>query len=363
MNKSYIIAFLILIFSVLWIASGYIGGEPTYGSGEAIVSGDGEGQESKNVMKVQTVLFAPKEYNKSINANGRSEPSKDIVIRAEAEGQIMDVIIAEGEAVSKDGEIFRIDIREKKERVKEAEEAVKQRQIEYDAAKRLSKDGFASDVRLAQTQSELEAARATLTRAKIDLDKTIVKAPFDGVLGDRHVDVGDYVTLGDPLNDFVDLNPLEVSVFLNEKEVIQLAKGNEATLSFMNGEIRNGLVTYIAPSADTDTRTFRVKIEIDNTNHSLPAGLTAQASIKVKTKQAYEIPASILTLNDAGVVGVKAVSKDNKISFVPITIIDDSPDTMWVSGLSGEVQIVTVGQDFLADGQTVDPVLKDLEGQ
>ncbi len=357
MKKSYFIAILITICAALWIGSGFIVSNDTITGAEQ--AGTDQKPDEKKVMKVQVQTVSPQNYTKSISSNGRSQASKNIIVRAEAEGLITEIIANEGDAIETGAEIIKIDVREKRERVRESRELVKQRKIEYDAAKKLIKQGFASDVRLAQTQSAYESARASLTRAQIDLDKTIVKAPFDGILGKRHVDIGDYVRIGDPLSELVDLNPLEITVFLNEKEIIQLKKGAKATLTFINGEKRDGFVKFIAPAADEDSRTFRVDVEIDNEDMSLPAGLTAQVDIEVRSKQAYQIPPSILTLNDAGDVGVKVVSNENKAVFTPITIIDDSPSSMWVTGLEGDVRVVTVGQDFLVPGQVVEAVEGD----
>ena len=355
MKKSYFIAIIITILAVLWIGSGLI--VPLDDGGDKVTEEHGvTGSDKDDIMRVQVETISPQEYTKTITSNGRSQASKDIIVRAEAEGLVTTVIANDGDEILKDAEIVKIDVREKHERVREARELVKQHKIEYDAAKKLIKQGFASDVRLAQTQSSYEAARASLTRAQIDLDKTVVKAPFDGILGKRSVDVGDYVKIGESLTELFDLTPLEIAVFLNEKEIVQIRKGNKATLKFTNGEVRGGLVKYISPSADKDTRTFRVEVEIDNEEGTLPAGLTAQIEIDVKSKQAYKIPPSILTLNDAGSVGVKIVTDDNKVEFVPVKIVNDSPDLMWVTGLTGTARVVTVGQDFLIPGQIVEPV-------
>jgi multidrug efflux system membrane fusion protein len=352
MKKSYLLAFIIAVVVALWIGSGFFL-ETDPSRQEIPVE---TANEKNDLMRVQVKTIAFEPYIKKISVNGRSEASKDVTLRAEAEGQIVEILHDQGQTIARGEQIVKIDIREKSERVREARELVKQRRIEYEAAKKLIKQGFASDVRLAQTQSAFESARASLKRAEIDLEKTTVVAPFDGVLGQRHVDVGDYVSFGDAITDIVDLDPLKIVVFVNENEIVQLQKGNRAMIKFPAIEPRQGEVKFIAPSANRDTRTFRVEIQMDNTEDPLPAGLTAQVDIDVLSKQATKIPPSILTLNDDGDVGVKVIDGENKARFTAIDIIEDTPEYLWVTGLDEGARVVMVGQNFLVPGQEVEPV-------
>ena len=353
MNKSYLIAALILILSFLWIGSGLITPDTQETPSETEATDFGEENE---IQKVRVINSEAQDYTTKIKVSGRSKASKNVTLRAESEGQVLGVVANEGDAVESGAPIVKIDIRERENRVLETSELVKQRQIEYDAARKLIKQGYTSDVRLAQAQSELESARASMKMAEIDLAKTTISAPFDGVLGLRHIDVGDYVKSGDAVVDIVDLDPMKVTVFVNEKDVVQITKGASATVRFAGGEERNAIVEFIAPAADEQSRTFQVDVAFDNAQNTLPAGLTAAVSIDIQSKKAHKISPAILSLNDEGDIGVKAVQSDNTIQFMPVTIIADYPDHMWVKGLPDQIKIVTVGQDFVMEGQTVDPI-------
>ena len=352
MKKSYFIAFIIAFLALIWIGSGFLVSNDDRAPQENIE----KSEPKKDLMKVQfkKALFEP--YTKKITLNGRSEASKNVTIRAEAEGQVTEILHEQGEQITKGEDIVKINIQERSVRVREARELVKQRKIEYEAARELIKQGFASNVRLAQTQSAYESARASLKRSQIDLEKTTILAPFDGVLGKRHVDIGDYLRVGDEVTDIVDLNPLKIAVFVNEKEIVQLKKGNSASLNFAGGERREGVVAFIAPAADMQSRTFRVEIEMNNEINSLPAGLTAQVDIEVLSKQAVKIPPSVLTLNDDGAVGVKIIDADSKAQFQTIEILEDTANHLWVKGVENGARIVMVGQDFLVPGQMVEAI-------
>src|SRR5690606_10373255 len=126
-------------------------------------------------------------------------------------GQVVELLADKGQAVKTDQVIARIDRKDRLARVSEARELVNQRTIEFNAAQSLEKDGFYSRTRLAQAAADLESARAQLKLAQINLGKSDVKAPFDGVIGDRMVDVGDYATVGMTLFRILDLDPLKLT--------------------------------------------------------------------------------------------------------------------------------------------------------
>jgi len=359
MNKSYLLAIIIAVVTLVWVGSGFFmksdsENNPTEAEKSTEVK-------PKEATRVRVRTLEAKDYDKKIVLNGRSQASKNVTLRAEADGQVIEILREEGEAITKGQQIIKIDIQERKERVREARELVKQRQIEFEAAQKLIKQGFASNVRLAQTQSAYESARAGLKASEINLEKTTIVAPFDGILGQRFVDIGDYVRVGDSVSRIVDLNPLEVAVSVNEKEVVQIKKGDNAILKFAGGEKRDGLVTFISPAADEESRTFRVDVAFDNSENTLPAGLTAQVEISIKSNQAMQIPPSIITLNDAGAVGVKIVNADNKIEFKEITIVEDTPEFLWITALDNQTRVVIVGQDFVSQGQDVNAVEEEQE--
>lgn len=353
MHKSYLLAVVILLVVLLWVGSGVLfSGSDQNKPAIADIADAG----NADVMKVRVIDSQAVDHQKTITVNGRTNPSMDVMIRAETDGQITEIFAAEGTSVTKGTPIVAIDIREREEILREAQELLRQREIEYNAARKLVKQGYSSDVQVAQAQSALESARANLTKARIDLEKTRITAPFDGVLGDRSVDVGDYVQVGDEVTRLVALDPLEVRVYVNEKDVVKIAVGDTAKIRFADNQTYTGTVSYIAPTADDQTRTFRVDVRMDNADYTIPGGLTASLSMVVHQERAHKVSPAILTLNDAGDIGVKIVDGQKTVRFMPVRILTDEPSAMWIAGLPDQIQIITVGQDFVIDGQKVDPV-------
>ena len=116
---------------------------------------------------------------------------------------------------------------------------------------------------------------------------------------------------------------------------------------------KTGEITFISPTAETATRTFEITIEANNDDLLFKSGITASISIKGSTIKAHKISPSILTLQDDGTVGVKAIDEKNTVVFYPIKKEIDTIDGMWVSGLPNETKIITTGQEYVTVGQII----------
>ena len=352
MKSSHIIALVIAVMACLWVLSGYI-----LPSAPEETAEQTETQAENALFQVQIVNADAETYIDSMTVTGRTRASREVSVSAEVAGTIETLRAREGDNVQENMVIALLDKQDRQARYDEAAARLKQKELEYNAAQSLENRGFNSRIRLSQTEADLEQAQADLRRARDTLDDTSVKAPFAAVVYKRYVEKGDYVSVGTALFDLVDLSPLETSCFVTEQQIQRLEKGQAATLEFLDGQIVGGKVTYIAPAADPQTRTFEVKIQIDNPDNRLKDGMTAKVTLPLGSYQAYKISPSILVLNDAGEVGVNLVDGSDAVHFHKVKILADEPGYMWVGGLPPAVRMITVGQNFVKNGQTVTPVV------
>jgi len=115
-----------------------------------------------------------------------------------------------------------------------------------------------------------------------------------------------------------------------------------------------GIITFISPVAETNTRTFEFIIEAENDDLLFKSGLTTTITIAIESVKAHKISPSILTLKDDGTVGIKTVNEQNKVIFYPTEKIKDTIDGMWVKGLPEKVNIIISGQEYVNDGQIIE---------
>ena len=110
---------------------------------------------------------------------------------------------------------------------------------------------------------------------------------------------------------------------------------------------------FISPTADPATRTFRVEIEAPNPDGAIRDGITAEIRLATGSAPAHRLSPAVLTLDDRGVLGVRTVGPGEIVRFMPVSILAEGSDGVWVSGLPETVEVITVGQEYVKDGERV----------
>ena len=206
---------------------------------------------------------------------------------------------------------------------------------------------------VAQAKAGLAQAEAGLDNAEAELARTEIKPKVAGVVQDPVAIAGSMLGQGQPCATIVQLNPM---VFLGQvpESRIGLAKlGLDAVITTVPGAKVNGKVTFISAVADNATRSFPVEIEFANEDLSIRDGVTAEAIVTLGTAPGHLLPQSVMTLDDEGVLGVRTV-EDGVVAFHEITIISDTREGVWVTGLPLSADVITIGQENVTAGQAVD---------
>jgi multidrug efflux system membrane fusion protein len=351
--KSWFVSAGIVVAVTLWIASGSLGG-----SEDNIVASDVDvARPSKNAVRVRTQ--SAEEVMRTIVVNGKTAPARIAQLSAETDGRIEYIGAERGASLERGNLIVRMDERDRTARLAQAEATVKQREVEYEARQRLKSESYVSEAQLQEALALLESARAELTRARLDLEYMSVRAPFAGALQARMVEVGDFVKRGDPIATYVDNRTIIVSANLSEFDARFVDVGDMAEARLATGETVRGRIRYVAPVADEATRTFVVELETGNDDGKLRAGGTAELRIPAEMVFAHRISPSLLTLDDAGNVGVKIINDLGEVEFVVADIALSTNDGVWLAGLPETTTIITVGQGYVADGAIVNSIPED----
>ncbi|MBE9554431.1 MAG: efflux RND transporter periplasmic adaptor subunit, partial [Proteobacteria bacterium] len=246
MKSSYMIALVIALAAAGWLASPYLGNSLPGKVENAQASPQPVAPAAKAPMRVQVRNSVAETRINSLVLTGQTEPSRQATIRAETSARVVAVEAEEGAPASKDDVIVRLATDDRKALLEEARALLKQRKIEYTAASKLSSKGYQTQTRLAETKANLEAAEARLRRIQIDIERTVIRAPFDGVVQTRMVEVGDYLGVGDPVALVIDLDPLVAVAQVSEREVAGVATGGEGKMRLVTGDIIDGRVRYVS---------------------------------------------------------------------------------------------------------------------
>ncbi len=350
-HRSWFYSAGIAVLITLWLASGALVGDADSGSSEpaAAVARPSQDKVRVRTQKAEQVV-------RTIVVNGETAPARVVEISAETDGRVMAIGAERGANVARGEVLVRLDERDRTARLAQAKATVKQREVEYQGRLRLKSESYVSEAQLQEAVAQLEAARAELRRAELDLDYMTVRAPFDGALQSRVVEVGDFVKVGDPVATFVDNRRIVVAADVSEFDAQYVQAGEAAEARLATGERVRGHIRYVAPVADASTRTFAVELEVDNRDGALRAGGTAELIIPAEVVNAHRVSPALLTLDDAGNVGVKIVNDDGAVEFVVADIALSTSDGVWLAGLPETATIITVGQGFVNTGSIVDAV-------
>lgn len=348
--RSWLISAAIAAVVGLWLLSGQ------FGDGESPSTGTLTKNDTPAVSSVRVRTQSAEQVQRTIVVNGKTAPARIVELAAETDGRVVATGIERGSNASRGELIVRLDERDRRARLRQAEAMLKQRQVEFEAREKLKSSSYVSEAQLAEALAALEAAKTEVLRAELDLAYMTVAAPFDGALQSRLVEQGDFVKAGDPVATFVDNRTIIVSANLSEFDAGYVEVGDSAEARLATGETVHGRIRYVAPVADEATRTYAVELEVDNSDGQLRAGGTAKLMIPAETVLAHRISPALLTLDDAGNVGVKIVNDDNVVEFVVADIALSTSEGVWVAGLPPAATIITVGQGFVPGGATVNAV-------
>ncbi|WP_299376241.1 efflux RND transporter periplasmic adaptor subunit [uncultured Tateyamaria sp.] len=299
---------------------------------------------------------------------------------AEARANLAEAIAGKSESQSR--------VPEAQARVIEAQARIDEALVNQNAARRLSEGGFAAETRVknadaavAAAEASLEAARASVSAATAglqsadariesatasiataekELERLQIRAPFGGTLESDTAELGSLLQPGSLCATVIQLNPIKLVAFVPETEVNRVSVGAMAQARLAAGDQTvSGTVDFLSRSADPTTRTFRVELEVPNDDLAIRDGQTAEILISSAGAQAHLLPPSALTLNEEGRLGLRILTEDSIVEFAPVTVLRDTTQGVWLTGLPDQVDVIVVGQEYVTAGVKVAPTFQE----
>ena len=186
----------------------------------------------------------------------------------------------------------------------------------------------------------------------VELNRTEVKAPFRGYV-EKIIKPGNYLNRGEICAVIIELDPVTFIAEVPEAEIKTIIKGQVVSIQLVTGEIIKSSLSFVSKSATPSTRSFRVEAEVENPNGLIRDGITATMQINTNKILATKIAPSIMLLSDAGSLGVRVVDNEAVVKFIPIKILEDTQDGIWVSGIQNSSNLIVRGQGYVENGQQV----------
>lgn len=310
-----------------------------------------------DVPFVRAARITDQIYTSTVRVRGRTEAYRHVEVRAEQAGRIVSNPIPRGARVREGDLLCEIAVDNRQADLDEAISRREQAQFEYEAALDLQRRDLQSDVAVAQYRAALESARAAVTRAELALEKIRTTAPFDGIVQSRTVEIGDLLNVGTVCASVLDDDPMLLVGLVPEQDVGRIELDAEVSAELVSGETVTGRVIFLASAADPASRSYRIEVKVDPGQLAILSGITAEMQVEASRISAHLIPPSALTLDDRGLLGVKIIDSRDTVQFRNVEIVGDNTSQVnpgiWVTGLDGEVNLITIGQEIVFPGQTV----------
>jgi membrane fusion protein, multidrug efflux system len=308
-------------------------------------------------MPVEVAVAQTDTVVDAIIATGQIEAMQSIELRPDVEGRIAQILVREGAFVARGTPLFKVDDAELKAEVARAE-----------ADRDLARQSLARTrdllAKRASFQSELERSEATarvaeaqLALLKVRLDRTVVRAPFTGAVGQRFVSLGDYVKNDTRLVSLQTVSPQRVSFQVPERYADQLKVGQRVTfrVAALGQKEFTARVDFVDPVVQLPGRTITVKAAVPNPRRELQSGMFIEARLATATRpSAVVIPEdAIIPLQGSNFVWVvergKATRRQVELGVRTPGFVEAK------SGVEAADQVVVGGQERLGEGAPVTP--------
>lgn len=360
MKKTYLIAVLIITAVSLWMLTGVFkshdkpaesqsaSGQEAKGGPQETTAGGG------NTARVRIRHLTAQPQRIEIVLRGRTEAKRIVDVKAETGGRVVAVPVEKGQRVQAGDVLCELAEDGRRVQLSQAQAALEKASIDYDGALRLKQNGLLSATSIAASKAALESARVALKAAQLDVEHLQMHAPFAGFVEDRPTEIGALMDRGGICVRLFDEASLLASGQASEREVAPLVLGQPVRVQLASGEQIDGKISFIGRAADPQTRTYRIEATLNTEGVSVRDGITAQITIPLQEVVAHRITPAVLALDDAGKVGVRIINDKQRVEFHHVEVVRESAEGVWVTGLPAEINLITVGQEMVADGDKVE---------
>jgi membrane fusion protein (multidrug efflux system) len=336
---------------VLTLGCNGAGAQPEGGAGGA---GGGAGGPPPG-MPVEVVVARADTVIDAILATGQIEAMQSVELRPDIEGRIAQILVQEGREVARGAPLFKVDDAELKAEVARAEADRDLARQSLTRTRELLAQKASSQAELERAEATARSTEAQLELLKVRLERTVVRAPFAGVAGQRFVSLGDYVTTSSRLVTLQTVSPQRAAFQVPERYADQLKEGQQVTfrVAALPGKQFTGLVDFVDPIVQLPARTITVKARVPNPRRELQAGMFTEVRLATAVRPEAVVIAedAVLPLQGSTFVWVAV---DGKATRRQVELGVRTPGFVEArTGVDAGEQVVVGGQERLAEGTPV----------
>jgi membrane fusion protein (multidrug efflux system) len=316
---------------------------------------DKSAQQETREVKVSVVTVKPAPIKDVLVLPGESEAWQDVRVAADTTGRVEWIGPREGQVVEKGALLAKIDVSSLKAALERAEAASKLAEEIWARRQELFKRKIINREELDRSSTERILARTDLQRAKVEYDRGFLRSPIHGVVNHLFLDEGEFVDRGKPMVDLLNVDKIKINVNVPELDVRYLRVGQETrvTIDAYPGHEIKGIVDFVAFKADPATKTFLLRVLIDNPNQAVRPGMIARVAF-LRRLIPDALLAPLFALVDKGGERLVFVEKDGVVHARTVSIGVIERDRVQItSGLNPGDHLIVKGQTQVEEGMRV----------
>lgn len=309
-------------------------------------------------VNVITLLIQPGPLADSITLPAEITPQQELWVKAEVSGRIVETLADEGATLTKGEPIVKLDDRDYRSRLKRIDAAYSLARTEYKRSLALARTNATAQAALDDIEARLKELEAQKNEAALALERTEIRAPISCLLNELKARKGDFVAIGDPVAQVLDIDPVKVVVGVPESDVAEVfdIKEAEVTIPALDGRKVIAEKIFLSRKPRTLARLYDLELEIANPAGGILPGMFARVELVKKTfDQAVTVPLyAVLTEGDERYVFIETDGKAEKRPVATGLI------TGWrihiTEGLHAGDRVVIVGHRSIEHGQALNVV-------
>ncbi|MCD4747805.1 MAG: efflux RND transporter periplasmic adaptor subunit [Thermoanaerobaculales bacterium] len=345
---------LVIVLGIAVLSTGCGGGDA---SSRTFEQGGGETDEERKIeaIPVEVAALESGRIEATLRFSATLEAERDVQVFAEATRRVVNLLVEEGDTVTRDQLLVRLQDEEQRSALAKASSQLAQREREFNRQKSLFDQKLVSEQVFIDAEYQFDQASIALEDAKRELDYTEVRAPISGVVTERSVNLGDFVSVNQSLFRIVDFDSIVARIYVPEQELPRLERRQPARLTAdaLGGLVFSGDIDRISPVVDPGTGTIKVTVATPRQKGLRPGMYVQVELVTAVHDEAIRIPKKALVY-DNDQIFVFRLGEERTVERLPITAaLEDTEYMEPTEGLALGDEIVIAGQSGLKDGAKV----------
>jgi membrane fusion protein (multidrug efflux system) len=316
---------------------------------------DDEEEEPDKAIPIEVAALGRGGIEEVLRFSTNLEAESEVQVFSEAERQIRQLLVEEGDDVRRGQVLIRLQDEEQKTALARINSQLRKARLDFERQRNLFEQKLISEQIYNDSAYELEQLELALADAERELSYTEVRAPISGTLTQRLINVGDHITLNQHLFDNVDFDSIVARVYVPERELDRLENGQEVRIlsEAFRGEVRRGVVDRVAPVVDPKSGTVKVTVRIPRHESLLPGMYVSVELVTAVHEDVLLVPKRALVYDADQVFVFRVTDEDTAERLLIETVLEDRENIEPAGRLEEGDRLVVAGQAGLKDGAEV----------